>query len=81
MPMNDTSERNAATARSIHWRRPELSVKRIRRRIAARFRIGGKFQRRANAANRHGPELETPVIVLGLVYAAAILLMIARLIA
>jgi hypothetical protein len=33
-----------------------------------------------SAEDRHGPQIETPVIILGLAYAAAILLMIARLV-
>jgi hypothetical protein len=54
-------------------------VSNLRRRVAARLRIREKFQRRVSAANRQGPELEPAVIILGLIYGAAILIMITRL--
>jgi hypothetical protein len=78
--MNDASDPNAVTARPVRWARPELTVKTLRRRVAARFRMRRKFQRRVSGEEQHGPQIETPVIILGLVYAAAILLMIARLV-
>lgn len=80
MPMNDASDPNATAARPVRWARPELTVRKLRRRVAARFRMRGKFQSRLSVDERHGPQIETPVIILGIVYAAAILLMIARLV-
>jgi hypothetical protein len=80
MPMNDASEHNVATAIRVSWTRPQWTVRKLRRRVAARFRMRRKFQRSASGEEQHGPQIETPVIILGLVYAAAILLMIARLV-
>ena len=74
--VNGTSDNDIATLRRESWTRPAFKVSNLRRRVAARLRLREKFQRRAN---RHGPELEPAVIILGLIYGAAILTMIARL--